>query len=191
MAEIREGVRKDARRNCDREGPYEPPGEQGLGRARLLFRIGIRLTRQGYSLIATVKHKLGAQRMGPFRIIEPVGRGAALRLELHPTFAGHDVISVMHLEPAPAPGSDPFDRDLPEPGPVEIECDEWVNIEDMGAAEDLVRCYEKGLDAVGSGGTGSVRSGRGGARPDANPGPDANGRTSLFFFGYVVRFALP
>jgi hypothetical protein len=81
---------------------------------------------RGYHLPATVKHKIAAQRMGPFRIIEPVGRGAALRLELPPTFSAHNVVSCIHLEPAPAPGSDPFGREFPEPGPIDTDAgDEW------------------------------------------------------------------
>jgi hypothetical protein len=132
---------------------------------------------KGYTLPATVKHKIGAQRMGPFRIIEPVGRGAALRLDLPPNIGAHNVISCIHLEPAPVPSTDPFNRDHPEPGPIttdagdewEIErilsgrktrkgggieylvrwlgwgpqYDQWLNINELGAAQDLVHEYRQ------------------------------------------------
>ena len=84
----------------------------------------------GYTLPSIIKKKLAMQRMGPFKVIEKVGRGNALRLELPPHYKIHDVISIVHLEPAPPPGSDPFGRvenSHPEPvvGAVDDETAEW------------------------------------------------------------------
>ena len=55
-----------------------------------------------------VKAKLSVQRMGPFKILRKVGRGAAYELDIPSHYRIHPVISVMHLEPAPAAESDPY-----------------------------------------------------------------------------------
>jgi len=67
----------------------------------------------GYSIPAVRKQKLAQQRIGPFKIIEVVGKGKAYRLQLPPHYGIHPVISVIHLEPSPAPGSDPYNRPVP------------------------------------------------------------------------------
>jgi len=67
----------------------------------------------GYSIPAVRKQKLAQQRIGPFKILEVVGRGKAYRLQLPPSYGIHPVISVVHLEPSPAPGSDPYNRPVP------------------------------------------------------------------------------
>ena len=72
--------------------------------------------RAGYTLPGIKKRKLAAQRMGPFRILRKVGRGAAYELELPAHYKLHPVISVVHLELALAPNSDPYRRD---PAPIE------------------------------------------------------------------------
>jgi len=64
----------------------------------------------GYSIPSTRKHKLAQQRIGPFKILGIVGKGKAYRLQLPPHYGIHPVISVVHLEPAPVPGSDPYKR---------------------------------------------------------------------------------
>ena len=72
--------------------------------------VYINLNRHGFKLPSMVKAKLSQQRVGPFEILEKVGRGNAFKLKLRPTFRIHDVISIAHLEPPPKPGSDPFER---------------------------------------------------------------------------------
>jgi len=67
----------------------------------------------GYSIPAVRKQKLAQQRIGPFKIIEVVGKGKAYRLQLPSHYGIHPVISVIHLEPSPAPGSDPYNRPVP------------------------------------------------------------------------------
>jgi len=64
----------------------------------------------GYSIPSTRKRKLAQQRIGPFKILEIVGKGKAYRLQLPPHYGIHSVILVIHLEPAPVPGSDPYKR---------------------------------------------------------------------------------
>jgi hypothetical protein len=56
------------------------------------------------------KAKLGPQRIGPFAITEVLSKGRAFRLKLPPHYAIHDVISIAHLEPAPIPNTDPYER---------------------------------------------------------------------------------
>jgi len=67
----------------------------------------------GYSIPAIQKQKLAQQRVGPFKILEVVGKGKAYRLQLPPHYGIHPVISVVHLEPSPAPGADPYNRPVP------------------------------------------------------------------------------
>jgi hypothetical protein len=64
----------------------------------------------GYSVPGMQKPKLGPQRIGPFRITQVLSKGRAYRLEFPPHYRIHDVISIAHLEPAPCPKSDPYDR---------------------------------------------------------------------------------
>ncbi|RKF77380.1 hypothetical protein GcM1_220069, partial [Golovinomyces cichoracearum] len=49
------------------------------------------------------------QFSGPFKIMERVER-LAYRLELPPSMKIHPVISITHIEPAPNPSADPFER---------------------------------------------------------------------------------
>jgi len=72
------------------------------------LRLGV-----GYSIPAVQKQKLAQQRVGPFKILEVVGKGKAYRLQLPPHYGIHPVISVVHLEPSPAPGADPYNRPVP------------------------------------------------------------------------------
>ena len=66
----------------------------------------------GYSIPAVWKQKLGQQRIGPFKILEVVGKGKAYRLQLPPHYGIHPVILVIHLGPSPAPGTDPYNRPM-------------------------------------------------------------------------------
>jgi len=72
------------------------------------LRLGV-----GYSIPAVRKQKLAQQCIGPFKILEIVGKGKAYKLQLPPHYGIHPVISVVHLESGPAPGSDPFKRPVP------------------------------------------------------------------------------
>ena len=66
--------------------------------------------------------KLSARRVGPFTVKKSVGR-LAYELDIPREFGKiHPVISVTHLEPAPDE-ADPWNRQHPEPGPVEMEGD--------------------------------------------------------------------
>jgi hypothetical protein len=71
----------------------------------------------GYK-IPGVHHKYGNQRVGPFKIIEKVGK-LAYRLELPPNMHIHPVVSVAQIEPALDPADDPYQRVPPVPGPIE------------------------------------------------------------------------
>lgn len=74
---------------------------------------------------------LSTKKVGPFKILSRVGR-LAYRLELPKTMKIHPVISVVHLEQA---SIDPFERVVPQPGPVIVEGqEEWV-IEKLIARE--------------------------------------------------------
>jgi hypothetical protein len=83
----------------------------------------------GYRSPAAHKQKLAPQRLGPFRILETVGSGKAFRLELPPDYDIHDVISIAHLEPSPAPDQDPYSRLQPaseiKPVYADTEAAEW------------------------------------------------------------------
>ena len=82
----------------------------------------INLNKHGFRLPSANKVKLTQQRVGPFEILGTYGRGNALRLKLPPTFRIHDVISIAHLEAAPKPDEDPFQRNSsPPPEPTVID----------------------------------------------------------------------
>ena len=70
---------------------------------------------KGYKIPSTagVTKKLTQQYVGPFEVIERVGR-LAYRLEIPEGWLIHPVFSIAHLEPCPAPGSDPFERSSPD-----------------------------------------------------------------------------
>ena len=72
--------------------------------------------------------------MGPFRVLERVGR-LAYRLEFPPTMSRlHPVISIAHLEPATDPTKDPFERPRPQldhPLPVTVDGEEEFEIEKL------------------------------------------------------------
>jgi hypothetical protein len=70
----------------------------------------------GYKVAGIPKRKIGPQRVGPFKITEVLSKGKAYRLDLPSHYGIHDVISVAHLEPLPVPGSDPYNRPVPNEG---------------------------------------------------------------------------
>jgi hypothetical protein len=79
----------------------------------------------GYKMKGVPKQKIAMQRVGPFRIIDKIGR-LAYKLEFPPTWRIHPVISVAQLEPAPA---DPFGRATQPPPAVEIDGEEEFEID--------------------------------------------------------------
>lgn len=68
---------------------------------------------KGYDLPSdkVLKRKFNVQRVGPFKVLERIGRGA-YRLDLPPHFKMHNVLSVAQLAPVP-PGPDPYGRPTP------------------------------------------------------------------------------
>ncbi len=100
----------------------------------LAMRIGeyalLRLHRV-YSIPAVTNRKLGQQYVGPFQIIEKIGR-LAYRLDIPSHWRVHPVFTVAQLEPCPPPGNDPYNRPRPdEPPTVFVEGDtaEWKSFE--------------------------------------------------------------
>ena len=79
----------------------------------------------GYK-IANSSGKLYQLRVGPFEIIEPVGR-LAYRLKLPSTWRIHPVISIAHLQPH---RDDPHGREEPPPPPdLDVEGEEVFEVE--------------------------------------------------------------
>ena len=89
--------------------------------------VNLRL-HKGYKMPAITSKKIGPQLVGPFKVLERIGR-LAYRLELPPNMRIHNVISVAHLEPATDPVKDPYKRHrTPAPeivvdGEIEYEID--------------------------------------------------------------------
>ena len=83
------------------------------------FRTGdfalLRLHR-GYNVPATklTGRKYGLQFVGPFKILERIGR-LAYRLDIPDSWNVHPIFSVAQLEPCPDPKDDPYDRPAPRP----------------------------------------------------------------------------
>ena len=65
--------------------------------------------RPGTCIAGILMKKLGPQLIGPFLIVERIGR-LAYRLQLPPMMRIHDVVSVANLEPATDPTEDPYRR---------------------------------------------------------------------------------
>jgi hypothetical protein len=67
------------------------------------------------------QNKISHNKIGPLKVLERKGL-LAYRLQLPEWLTGvHPIISVEHLEPAPALESDPYHRPQPEPGPVQMQ----------------------------------------------------------------------
>ena len=80
---------------------------------------------KGYSIPSTVgvTKKLTQQYVGPFRVLERVGR-LAYRLNVPADWRIHNVFTIAQLEPAPDPATDPFQRPRPDhPNSVFVEGD--------------------------------------------------------------------
>lgn len=69
--------------------------------------------------------------MGPYRILESVGKGRALKLQLPPNTRISNLISITNLEPRLRPMDDPYATDL-------------VNIRELleGATQDPAAGWE-------------------------------------------------
>lgn len=86
------------------------------------FNVGDRVLlrlHKGYIIpkAAIIGRKLGQQYVGPFPVVERIGR-SAYRLALPDNWKIHDVISIDHLEPV---SFDVFGRYLPYAGPVRVQ----------------------------------------------------------------------
>jgi hypothetical protein len=83
----------------------------------------------GYKIPGQANAKFSQQRTGPFIIKEVYGKGNAYKLDLPGQWKIHPVISVEHLEPAPAPSADPFRRPTPDHPPAiddGASADQWM-----------------------------------------------------------------
>lgn len=100
----------------------------------VFLRLGV-----GYKLKGIPKQKIGMQRVGPFRVVDKIGR-LAYKLELPDTWRIHPVISVAQLEPAP---SDPFGRAVDPPPAIEVDGEEEFEIEAI--LESAIRGRKKNL----------------------------------------------
>ena len=67
--------------------------------------------------------KLESQLIGPFRILERIGR-LTYRLELPINMKIYNVISIAHLEPATDPAEDPYRRRRPSAPTVIVDGEE-------------------------------------------------------------------
>lgn len=80
---------------------------------------------KGYSIPSTlgVTKKFTQQYVGPFKVLEKVGR-LAYRLDIPSDWRIHPIFSILQLEPSPAPTDDPFARNYPRhPPPIFVEGD--------------------------------------------------------------------
>ena len=88
----------------------------------MFFNVGdmvkLRL-HKGYNVPGITSHKIGAQFVGPFKVIERIGK-LAYRLQLPDNMRIHNVVSVAMLEPMPAE-NDPYQRRLPPPDTVVVD----------------------------------------------------------------------
>ena len=97
------------------------------------FNVGdlvhLRLHR-GYNVPGVKSKKLGPQMIGPFKILQRIGR-LAYKLELPGHMRIHDVVSIAHLEPATDPTEDPYQRRPVPPPPVVVDGDQEFVIEKL------------------------------------------------------------
>jgi hypothetical protein len=83
----------------------------------------------GYEIPGQKHPKFSQQRTGPFIVLEVYGKGNAYKLDLPEHWKIYPVISVEHLEPAPAPSADPFERPTPDHPPAiddGAHADQWL-----------------------------------------------------------------
>ena len=80
---------------------------------------------RGYSIPSAPSKKLHQQYVGPFKVLEKVGR-LAYRLDIPPHWKIHNVFSIAMLEPSPAPDADPYECPFPEqPDAVHADTEEF------------------------------------------------------------------
>ena len=80
---------------------------------------------KGYNIPANaaITRKLGQQYTGPFKVLRKVGN-LAYELDIPTHWRVHPVFTIAMLEPSPAPGSDPYERPVPDqPASVHVEGD--------------------------------------------------------------------
>jgi hypothetical protein len=111
------------------------------------FKIGdfvyIKLAKfghSGYTLPNDASKKLSQQNVGPFRILQSVGR-LAYKLDIPSTWKIHPVISVAHLE---RHHPDPYNRQLPPPPDIIHDTDDDSHEE--WEVEEVLRSRLKGKD---------------------------------------------
>ena len=100
----------------------------------------------GYKIPGQESSKFSQQRTGPFIIKEVYGKGNAYKLDLPGHWKVHPVVSVEHLEPAPAPSADPFRRLTPEHPPAiddGASTDQWRVDKLLDCRTRRVGCYQK------------------------------------------------
>ena len=105
----------------------------------------------GYTIPGLDSRKLNQQRVGPFKILARIGT-LAYRLELPPVMTIHPVISIAQLEPAPAPGADPYKRprpDMDNPPPVQLEDDEDSDPENTAKPYEVERLLDRRISPTG------------------------------------------
>ena len=80
---------------------------------------------KGYNIPSTahITKKLTQQYVGPFQVLQKVGR-LAYRLAIPDRWPIHPVFTIAQLEPCPPPSSDPFQRPRPDhPDSVQVDGD--------------------------------------------------------------------
>ena len=105
--------------------------------------VNLRLHRS-YKVPGVLSKKLGPQLVGPFKVVERIGK-LAYKLELPATMRIHNVISIAHLEPGTVPEEDPYHRRYPPPPPVIIEGEEEYEIEKIVARRAVRRGRNRSL----------------------------------------------
>lgn len=109
------------------------------------YKIGdyasLRLDRHPVAIIK--RNKLSQQKLPPYKIIDINSNGRAVKLDLPPTISIHPVVSVQHIEPAPAPREDPWLRGPPD----ELGAQSIVDHRDTKAGNRKFRIHWDGLGA--------------------------------------------
>ena len=104
----------------------------------------------GYSLpsLELIGKKYSQQYVGPFLVTKRIGR-LAYQLEIPLDWPIHNVFSMVMLEPAPVPGSDPYNRSpLTHPDSIYVEGDT-----DVSKSFELERILNKRVIPRGRGRT--------------------------------------
>ena len=81
--------------------------------------VNLRLYR-GYYVPGVISKKISQQLVGPFKILERIGR-LAYKLELPANIRIYNVISIVYLELVTNPTDDPYRRRRPPAPPVVVD----------------------------------------------------------------------